>query len=66
MRIAAVEWQFAITAVLVLAAASFVVRAILRLLFGRAKAGCGSACGKCATPEPPPPPGRIGLPQLPP
>ena len=60
-----VETQLAITGLIVLAAAAYVVRAVLRPIFGRGKAGCGTGCGKCAAPETPPPPGRIGLPQLP-
>ena len=58
-------WQLAITGLLILAAAGYVGWSIVRAVFGRAKAGCGPACGKCAAPEPPPPPGRVRLPQLP-
>lgn len=60
------ESQLVITVLIVLAAAAYVARAVLRPVLGRAKTGCGTGCGKCATPEPPPQPGRIGLPQVPP
>lgn len=42
--------QLAAVAVLVLAAAAFLTRSTWRAWFG--KPGCGSGCGKCATPEP--------------
>jgi FeoB-associated Cys-rich membrane protein len=61
-----VDTQLAITGAIVLAAAAYVVRAVLRPIFGRGKVGCGTGCGKCAAPEPPRPRGRIGLPQVPP
>jgi hypothetical protein len=60
-----VDWQLALTVAIVVAAGAYVLRAVLPPLFGKGGAGCGSACGKCATPEPKPVPGRIGLPQLP-
>jgi hypothetical protein len=60
-----VDWQFYLTVAVVAVAALYVLRAVLGPLFGRGKAGCGSACGKCAAPEPKSVPGRIGLPQLP-
>ena len=60
-----VEWQLAITVAVVALAGAYVLRAVLRPLFGRGGGGCGSACGKCAAPEPAPVPGRIGLPQVP-
>lgn len=60
------ETQLAITGLIVLAAAVYVARAVLRPIFGRGKVGCGTGCGKCAALEPPPKPGRMGLPQLPP
>jgi hypothetical protein len=60
-----VDWQLALTALLIGGAAAYVLRAVLRPILGRGRAGCGSACGKCNTPEPPARPGRLGLPQLP-
>ena len=60
-----VDWQLPLTVVVVAVAAAYVLRAVLRPLFGRGGAGCGSGCGKCVAPEPAPTPGRIGLPQLP-
>ena len=59
------DWQLAVTALLVAGAAAHVVWAVLKPILGRVRAGCGSGCGKCAAPEPPSQPGRIGLPQLP-
>ena len=59
------DWQFAITAAIIALAAAYVLRALLRPLFGRIGKGCGSGCGKCATAEPAPVSGRLGLPQLP-
>jgi hypothetical protein len=61
-----VETQLAITGLIVVAATAYVARAVLRPILGRAKAGCGTGCGKCAAPDLPPQPGRIGLPQVPP
>lgn len=55
--------QLAAALVIVALAAGYVARAGWRALTG-AKLGCGSACGKCAAPAPPPAPGRIALPQL--
>lgn len=60
------DWQTAITVAIVVVATAYVLRAMLRPLLGRGKAGCGSGCGKCAAPEPPHVAGRVGLPQLPP
>jgi len=60
-----VDWQLALTYVAVALAAAYVLRAVLRPLFGRGGGGCGPACGKCTAAEPAPVPGRIGLPQLP-
>jgi hypothetical protein len=60
-----VDWQLVLTYVIVLLAAAYVLRAVWRPLLGRGGGGCGSACGKCAAPEPAPIPGRIGLPQVP-
>jgi hypothetical protein len=60
-----VDWQLTLTVILVALAGAYVLRAVVRPLFGRGGAGCGSGCGKCAAPEPAPVPGRIGLPQLP-
>lgn len=59
------DWQLTLTGLIVLVAAAFVLRAVLRPLLGKGRGGCGTACGKCAAPEPPPTPGRINLPQLP-
>jgi hypothetical protein len=60
-----VDWQYAVTIAIVALAAAYVLRAILRPLFGRFGMGCGSGCGKCGSAEPAPVAGRIGLPQLP-
>ena len=59
------DWQLAVTVGIVAVAAAYVLWSLLRPLVGQAGKGCGSGCGKCATPEPGPTPGRIGLPQLP-
>ena len=59
------SWQLLITVIIVAVAFGFVVRAVIRALLGRGRAGCGSGCGKCSVPEPASKPGRIGLPQLP-
>jgi hypothetical protein len=60
-----VDLQLAVTVAIVAVAGLYLLRAILRPIFGRGKSGCGPACGKCATQEAPPTSGRIGLPQLP-
>jgi hypothetical protein len=60
-----VNWQWMATIVIVLVAAVYVTRSILLPLFRRGHAGCGSRCGRCATPGESPPTGRIRLPQLP-
>jgi len=60
-----VSWQLLTTGVIIAVAAAYVIRAILCPLFGRGRSSCGSGCGKCNTPAPPPAPGRIGLPQFP-
>lgn len=59
------DWQYWLTLTLVAGAGAYVLRAVLRPVFGRGRAGCGTGCGKCAAPEPVATPGRIGLPQLP-
>ena len=57
------DWQLPLTVVVVAVAAAYVLRAVLRPLFGRGGAGCGSGCGKCATPAPgADTPGRRSLP----
>lgn len=55
--------QLAAVIVIVGLAAGYVVWSAYRMVVGTT-AGCGSGCGKCAAPEPPPPPGRISLPQV--
>jgi hypothetical protein len=60
-----VDLQLAVTGAIVAVAGLYLIRAILRPILGRGRSGCGPACGKCATQEAPPAPGRIGLPQLP-
>jgi hypothetical protein len=60
-----VDWQFGLTIAVVAAAGAYVLRAVLKPLFGWGGAGCGSGCGKCTAPEPAAVPGRIGLPQIP-
>jgi hypothetical protein len=44
-------------------AAAYIARATWKTWFGK-KAGCGSGCGKCATPTAPEQKGRISLPQV--
>ena len=55
--------QLAAVIVLVGLAAGYVGRSAWRTFAGK-KAGCGSGCGKCATPAAPATPGRISLPQV--
>ena len=55
--------QLVATLVIVALAAAYVVRSTWRALAGK-KSGCAAACGKCATPSPPEPKGRISLPQV--
>ncbi len=56
--------QLVVALAVVAAAGGYILRATWRTWFGPAK-GCGSGCGKCATPAAePPPPGRISLPQV--
>lgn len=55
--------QLAATLALIGLAAAYVARATWRAWAGK-KAGCASACGKCAAPAPPEPKGRISLPQV--
>jgi bacterioferritin-associated ferredoxin len=57
------DWQLAVVGAAVLAAAAYVGRAALRTWVG-SKVGCGSGCGKCATPAPEPAGRRVALPQL--
>ena len=54
--------QLAAVVVIVGLAAAYVARATWRTFAGR-KVGCGSGCGKCATPAPKEPEGRFPLPQ---
>ena len=56
--------QLWLVGIIVAAAMAFVARAAWKTWFGRAAAGCGSGCGKCAaTPELPQRPGRYPLPE---
>ncbi|HEX4607751.1 MAG TPA: hypothetical protein VH092_06035 [Urbifossiella sp.] len=55
--------QLAAVIVIVGLAAGYVAWSTWRTLAGKT-VGCGSACGKCAAPATPEPPGRISLPQL--
>ena len=55
--------QFILVGVLVAIAAGYVLRAAWKTLFGKTVKGCGSGCGKCASPsEQPKPDGRFPLP----
>lgn len=45
------EWQLIAVLVVIVAAVGYVARAAWKTWFGR-KAGCASACGGCAKPEP--------------
>lgn len=55
--------QLAAALAVVALAAAYVGRSAWRAFAGR-KLGCGSSCGKCATPAAPAAPGRISLPQV--
>jgi bacterioferritin-associated ferredoxin len=58
------DWQYLITVGLVAGAAIYMLTALVRAIWGK-KVGCGSACGKCATPvQEEKTPGRIQLPQV--
>ncbi len=46
--------QLALVGLVVALAAGYVLRASWKTWFGAAKSGCGSGCGKCATPPPQP------------
>jgi len=59
------NWELTITGCIILAAAMFVVRAIVNAIRGKSRGGCGPKCGKCGTVETPLVKGRIGLPQVP-
>jgi hypothetical protein len=55
--------QLIVVGLIVALAAGYVLRATLKTWFGKSKAGCGSGCGKCATPAADlDPPGRHSLP----
>jgi hypothetical protein len=56
--------QLAIVALVVVAAAAYILRSVWRTLFGRGSSGCGASCGKCAPKAPEvQPEGRFPLPQ---
>jgi len=55
--------QLVATLAIVALAAACVARSVWKALAGK-KAGCAAACGKCAAPAPPQPPGRVSLPQV--
>lgn len=42
--------QLIVVGLLIALAAGYILRAIWKTWFGGSKAGCGSGCGKCATP----------------
>jgi len=44
------EVQMVIVIVIVAAAIALLLRSFAKTILGRKKAGCGSGCGKCATP----------------
>jgi len=44
--------QLIVVGLLVAFAAGYILRATWKTLFGKSKPGCGSGCGKCATPAP--------------
>lgn len=46
--------QLIIVGVIVALAAGYVLRAAWKTWAGGSKPGCGSGCGKCATPDPQP------------
>ena len=46
--------QLVLVGLVVAAAAGYVLRATWKTWFGASKSGCGSGCGKCATPAPQP------------
>lgn len=46
--------QLVLVGALVAGAAGYLMRATWKTWFGAAKPGCGSGCGKCATPAPEP------------
>jgi hypothetical protein len=48
-----VDWQLIGVGVALAGAVVYIARATWKTWFG-AKAGCGSGCGKCASPEPEP------------
>jgi hypothetical protein len=47
-----VTLQLIAAGLIVAFAAGYVLRATWKALFGASKPGCGSGCGKCATPTP--------------
>jgi hypothetical protein len=59
------DWQLAITGVIVLAAVAYIARSIVRAMLGRKAGGCGLGCGKCEPPAAQETPGRIPLRQFP-
>jgi hypothetical protein len=44
--------QLVLVGVIVAGAMGYILRAAWKTWFGKSKAGCGSGCGKCATPGP--------------
>ena len=46
--------QLVLVGLVVAGAAGYVLRASWKTWFGKSKPGCGSGCGKCATPAPEP------------
>ena len=55
--------QLVLVGVIVACAAGYILRATWKTWVGKSKAGCGSGCGKCATPAPDTDtPGRHSLP----
>ena len=45
-------FQLVLVGAIVACAAGYILRATWKTWFGKSKAGCGSGCGKCATPAP--------------
>jgi hypothetical protein len=59
------DWQYPITVGIVVLAALYMLSALVRAILGKRSKGCGSGCGKCATPvKEETQPGRIQLPQV--
>ena len=59
------DWQLALVGAAVAAAVGYLARSAWRTWFAGKPGGCGSGCGKCATPaDEPKATGRITLPRV--